>query len=201
MKQDVSAVEDFSFRQYAWGQFKKNKPAIYSFYIFLVLIFLTLFADIIANHQPLYAKYKGQNMYPAFASMNPFEKNAKIEFENPQTGEKEDLIYDYTDWKQLPLENVVWALIPYSPTKADQYNRDYVAPSDPNKLKLPSGLLIEAPYRFRHHLGTDQRGVDLLSGLIHGTRIALKVGIISVLISALIGIILGSLGGYMETMV
>jgi peptide/nickel transport system permease protein len=47
-----------------------------------------------------------------------------------------------------------------------------------------------------HYLGTDQIGRDILSGLIHGSRISLSVGFVAAGISVLIGIILGALAGY-----
>ncbi len=50
--------------------------------------------------------------------------------------------------------------------------------------------------RQKYLLGTDQFGRDLLSRLLIGTRVSLSVGFISVFISLVIGLSLGSMGGY-----
>lgn len=69
----------------------------------------------------------------------------------------------------------------------------WIAPYDPltqsviNKLKGPSSA---------HWLGTDDFGRDILSRIIWGTRVALQVGIFSVLIGAAIGITIGVVAGY-----
>lgn len=47
-----------------------------------------------------------------------------------------------------------------------------------------------------HLLGTDALGRDLLSRLIMGSRVSLLVGVASVLISGLVGVVLGLLAGY-----
>ncbi len=47
-----------------------------------------------------------------------------------------------------------------------------------------------------HLLGTDDRGRDILSRLIYGTRQSLQMGIFAVAIGAIIGIIVGSISGY-----
>jgi peptide/nickel transport system permease protein len=183
--------ENFSFKKYAWTQFKKNKIALVSLYLLFALIFIALFAPYIANDRPLYAKYEGNALYPAFASETRTDSiyNDKGDF-------VQVLQYDITDWRQLNLTSVVWAPIPYSPGSMDRYNRDYAAPSGKQRFKNAAGEIIDIPSKFRHKLGTDGIGRDLASGLIHGTRISLMVGLVSMGIAAFIGIILGALAGF-----
>ena len=78
----------------------------------------------------------------------------------------------------------------------DRYNRDYVSPSGKQRFKNKEGVITDAPAKFRHLLGTDGIGRDLASGLIHGTRISLMVGLVSMGIASLIGIFLGALAGF-----
>jgi len=47
-----------------------------------------------------------------------------------------------------------------------------------------------------HLLGTDDRGRDVLSRMVWGTRISMSIGFVAVGIAVVIGIILGALGGY-----
>ncbi len=47
-----------------------------------------------------------------------------------------------------------------------------------------------------HFLGTDDRGRDVLSRMIHGARISLSIGVVAVGIALVIGMILGALAGY-----
>ena len=181
---------NFSFQKYAWSQFKKNKIALVSLCLLGVLILIARFAPLIANSQPLYAVYKGVVMYPAFS-----EKTTTLEITDSKTGKVERLQFDITDWRQLDLERVIYAPIPYLPQDYDKYNRTS-SPNSKQVYKNSNGEELEAPTRFRHHLGTDLIGADLASGLIHGTRIALKVGLISMGIASFIGIILGAFAGF-----
>ena len=70
---------------------------------------------------------------------------------------------------------------------------DYVASQGIDDQSLRKGLL--APGR-EFPLGTDEFGRDMLSRIIHGSRVSLKVGIIATGISAVIGIVLGAIAGY-----
>jgi ABC-type dipeptide/oligopeptide/nickel transport system permease subunit len=68
-----------------------------------------------------------------------------------------------------------------------------LAPYDP--LAQGVGPANEAPSR-AHWAGTDSFGRDMLSRIIYGSRIALAVGIVSVLLAMVIGVTLGLVAGY-----
>lgn len=57
-------------------------------------------------------------------------------------------------------------------------------------------LSVLSPPSRTHLFGTDDRGRDVLSRMIHGTRISLSIGFIAVGIAVFIGIILGAVAGY-----
>jgi peptide/nickel transport system permease protein len=48
----------------------------------------------------------------------------------------------------------------------------------------------------KHLLGTDEQGRDLLTRMIHGSRVSIFIGFIAVAIYVAIGIIIGSIAGY-----
>ncbi|MBW6457458.1 MAG: ABC transporter permease [Trueperaceae bacterium] len=68
-----------------------------------------------------------------------------------------------------------------------------LAPHPPNRQNPLKSL--QAPSA-EHRLGTDQFGRDILSRLIYGTRVSLRVGLIAVGIAALIGVPFGLIAGY-----
>jgi peptide/nickel transport system permease protein len=72
-------------------------------------------------------------------------------------------------------------VIPYSPLDR---NRDAPAGEHP---AAPSAM---------HWVGTEQNGADMLSQMIHASRIALSIGFVSTGIAVLIGITIGGLMGY-----
>lgn len=74
---------------------------------------------------------------------------------------------------------------PYSASKTDLVAR----------LKGPTTVATKAG-NAPHLLGTDQQGRDVLSRLIFGARVSLRVGFIVTGIGALIGITLGLMAGY-----
>lgn len=67
-----------------------------------------------------------------------------------------------------------------------------IAPYDPFAISGPPLLPPDGTYLF----GTDMLGRDVLSGMIHGARVSLVVGLVSALCSAMIGITIGAIAGY-----
>ena len=68
-----------------------------------------------------------------------------------------------------------------------------IAPYDPGAIDLKNVL---APPSGEHWFGTDQLGRDVLSRMIWGARISLKVGFVATGLAILIGMILGAVAGY-----
>lgn len=56
--------------------------------------------------------------------------------------------------------------------------------------------MINKPPSFKHWMGTDQLGRDIITRLMSGGRISLTIGIASMTISIIIGTILGAISGF-----
>jgi peptide/nickel transport system permease protein len=70
---------------------------------------------------------------------------------------------------------------------------DFIAFQGIDDQDLRKGLF--SPSR-EFPLGTDEFGRDMLSRIIHGSRVSLQVGIIATALSALVGVFLGLISGY-----
>jgi peptide/nickel transport system permease protein len=70
---------------------------------------------------------------------------------------------------------------------------DFIAPQGIDDQDLRKGLW---PQSREFPLGTDEFGRDMLSRIIHGSRVSLQVGIIATALSAVVGVFLGLIAGY-----
>ncbi len=68
-----------------------------------------------------------------------------------------------------------------------------IAPYDP--IAIDPSVSLQGPSG-RHWMGTDDFGRDILSRVLYGTRISLRVGIIAVGIGGSIGLLIGLAAGY-----
>lgn len=69
----------------------------------------------------------------------------------------------------------------------------FITPYDPYDVNLPNLLQPPSP---DHWFGTDATGRDLYSGLLYGLKLALIVGVLTMLGSLILGVTLGALAGY-----
>ena len=180
-----------------WQNFKANRRGYWSFWIFMVLFVVSLFAELIANDRPLLIKYEGHLYWPSVFSYS--ETTFGGDFETAA---------DYRDpylQKQIADKGgtIIWPLIRYSYTT---HNLDLPTPA-PSK---PTWMLTEAQcaevvkkkglngcsdleYNW---LGTDDQSRDVVARLIYGFRISVLFGLTLTLFSSIIGIAAGGVQGY-----
>lgn len=155
--------------------------------MFMFFLIISIIAPFIANDKPLVFKYKGQWLFPAFSFKH--ETIVNNEIINYNMGK---------EWKTLEFDFAIFPPCSYSPNSIDADNAPRKSPFDSQIMTLKDGQTTSLPLKFRHWLGTTQNGNDVLSCIIHGTKISLSVGIFSMLIAGFIGIIMGACAGYFQ---
>ncbi|MBI1184907.1 ABC transporter permease subunit [bacterium] len=143
-----------------------------SVYFVFSLIIVALCAPYLANDVPYYIRYNNHKYYPLFSGQKVLvlDNGTKVS----------------CDYKNLAAVEGLYALyppVPFSPLKTHIGSADYKMPGSQNGERT-------------HWLGTNQLGEDTLARMIHGTRVSIQVGLISMLIALVLGLVLGSLAGY-----
>jgi len=165
----------------------KNRVLKRCVYVFILFVFISILAPFIANDKPLVCKYKGQWLFPAFSLKHQAIVNNEI------------INYNMAkDWKTLGTDFSIFPPCAYSPNTIDADNAPRKGPFDEQIITLKNGQISSIPLKYRHWLGTTQNGNDVLSCIIHGTKTSLNVGIFSMLIAGLLGILLGASAGYFQ---
>jgi len=187
--------------QRRWRNFKKNRRAFWSLWIFTVLFGLSLFAEFLAYDKPILVQYRGEyytpiwSFYPETAFGGDFQTEASYRdpeveclivsggldlcFDDPEAviADAQDGI---VDGEQIEKGWTIWPLIPYSFDTA--VDRPGAAPLPPNSENL---------------LGTDGTKRDVLARVIHGFRLSVLFTLIVTGASAVIGVIAGAVQGYL----
>jgi microcin C transport system permease protein len=180
-----------------WQNFKSNRRGYWSFWIFLVLFFVSLFAEFVANDRPFLVKYDGK-----------FYLSALVQYAETTFGGEFETAADYRDpfLQKLIAEKggyMVWPLVRYS---YDTHNLDLPTPA-PSK---PTWLLSEQECQLvlarkglkscrdleYNWLGTDDQGRDVVARLIYGFRISVLFGLVLTAVSSIIGVAAGAVQGY-----
>jgi len=159
------------------NRFRRIKRGYYSFILMLVLIVLSLAAELFVNSRALVVKYNGEYFFPTYGSIIP-GKNFGLDYEYET---------NYRELKEklakMPGDNfVLLPPIPYNPFETELKEGEY--PPLPPSVKN------------WHYLGTDKTGRDVAARLIYGFRIAIFFSLILLFFNYTIGISLGCLMGY-----
>ena len=159
-------------------RFKSIKRGYYSFLILVVLIAVSLFAEVLVNKRALVVHYQGTLYFPTYGAMIP--------------GTTFGFDYQYeTDYRQLAERFRAergrdWLLMP--PVPFDAYEND---------LKEDAYPPFSPSIASRHYLGTDTIGRDIVARLLYGFRIAIWFSLGLLCTNYIIGISLGSAMGYL----
>ena len=158
----------------AWRRFRKNRLGFWSLVLFLVLVVLSLFAEVVSNDKPLVVRYDGQLYFPMVRTY-------------PETTFGGDFLTetDYLDpfiKQQLSKGDnfAVYAPNPYGPKTLNYFAKE-PNPSKPTRENL---------------LGTDDRGRDMLAQLIYGFRLSVLFALALTAIGVLIGVVTGAIQGF-----
>lgn len=155
---------------------KQSRAGRLSLAYLYIFLFIGITADFVANERPIYAVLEGKVYFPIFrqygAWMGLHSEEGRFVLEG---------------WKDQSFDRVVFPLIPYAPETIDRKNLGAKSPFGPQRVE---------DLRYWHWLGTDTAGHDVAAGLIHGTRVAMLVGLIGMLTATILGILLGGIAGY-----
>ena len=170
--------------------FKSNRRGYWSFWIFITLFILSLFAEFIANDRPIIASYKGEILFPV-AKNYPEEKFggflAETDYRDPEIARE--------------IEAHGWMLWPPIRFSYRTHQRDLPTPAP----SAPTWWLSDAQCQSVaqscraiewNWLGTDDQGRDVVARLIYGFRISILFGLILAGVSSMIGIAAGAVQGY-----
>ncbi|MEO0693834.1 MAG: ABC transporter permease, partial [Pseudomonadota bacterium] len=186
--------------QRRWRNFKRNRRALWSLWIFAIAFGLSLFAEFIANDKPIAVSYRGEiftpifQFYPETAFGGDFRTEAvygDVEvqclivsggletcFDDPE-GILEDAADGVVDGADIEQGWLLWPPIPYSYNTINDIEGS--APSAPDG---------------NHILGTDDTARDVLARVIYGFRLSIVFTIIVTLTASIIGIIAGAVQGF-----
>ncbi|MDG2286306.1 MAG: ABC transporter permease [Alphaproteobacteria bacterium] len=153
--------------------FKKNRRGFWSFWVFLVVFLISLFAEVVANDKPYLVRFDGDLYFPAL-----------IAYPETTFGGDFPTEADYTDpFVRELIEKNGWLAWPAVPFSYDTIDRELgkTAPSAPDA---------------RHWLGTDDQARDVFARLLYGFRLSVLFGLILTILSSIVGIAAGAVQGF-----
>ena len=162
-------------------RFRLIKRGYYSFWLFTTVTLLALFAELWVNDRALFVHYEGDWSFVSYGDVtlgSTYGLTGEAALE-PVNYRKLAVYFAKNNSSHL----VVLPFVPYSPNENNETN----------------GLFQSAPpdWPERHLLGTDSSGRDVFARLVYGYRTAILFALAFSLLTFLIGATLGTLMGYL----
>jgi peptide/nickel transport system permease protein len=163
---------------------KKHRMAIAGFWVLVILYLGCLFADFIAPYH--YDNESRKNSYNPPISIHFFDTQGRFHLR--------PFVYEYgfefdENFNRVFMENREKTYPIRLFVKGDSYRLLWLIPTNRHLFG------VESPGRI-YLFGADSRGRDLFSRILFGSRVSLSIGFIGVIISFIIGIIIGGISGY-----
>lgn len=159
----------------AWRSYRRSKAGLFGLAIVVAMGLVGLLAPVLANDQPLVAKYDGELYYPAL----------------------KELAWTLPGMSKVLPKKKPFNLVTFNFERRARADRgDWaIYPPVPHGPLQTSGNILAKP-NATNWLGTDSVGRDVLSRMVYGARVSMAVGFLSVGISTVIGLIIGAFAGY-----
>ena len=209
-----------SYGELVSREFFKNRLNVVSL-IFIVFLFAAaIFAPFLANDKPYIIRIGGELHFPLFRNLKADDYSVflaaivgitLLSLIRRNRRQVEPSVRSAVMARQVIIGTIVLVtgivlLFSLVPAKLDATNykelvtsgkaTGAVFPPIPYGYDRTDISVREQPPSRQHWLGTDDVGSDVLSRLVHGSRISLSVGFVAVGISSIIGVMIGSLLGY-----
>ncbi|HBF31919.1 ABC transporter permease [Rhizobium sp.] len=176
--------------------FKANKRGYWSFWIFMLLFILSLFAELIANDRPIIASYKGEILFPIVVNYPEEKFGGFLAITDYRSSFVSDEInaHGWMLWPPIRYSyRTVNSEIPHSaPTRPfwlmDKQER---CSAYPKGVDDPNCIIGNMNW-----LGTDDQARDVAARMIYGFRISVLFGLTLTIFSAIIGVSAGAVQGY-----
>ena len=186
MADTVTVATQFSLTQtqLIWRDFKRHRAALVGGVVIGLLYFTALLAEPIAPYDPFHREIKSPLVPPMLFHVRDTEGRFHLPFvyalELKRDPETFSPLYVQRTDQRYPVALFV---------RGDEYRLWNLFTWDVHLFGVKGEQRL-------HLFGTDQQGRDLLSRVIHATRLSMSIGLVGVAMSFVLGVTLGGISGY-----